>query len=413
MSLPGFVRMPSAAAVALGTAAAAEAVLRGGRSVGDLMAALALALCATLPIAFVRTRLVPVAVAATGATLVTLALGERPAVAAVVAQTAALYFVGARTSGRVAQLFALPYVACAIAQRGVVGVGLLVVSAGALAVGAARRDGAESADRREAAHQFDGLTRAYAVHEERARIARELHDVVAHHISMLSVQAETTRLATPGLPELAATRLQAIGETARMAMTELRRVLGVLREDTTVPEVLPQPGLAELLALTDEAREAGGSRVHLIVRGRYRPLDPGLELTAYRIVQEALTNTRRHASGAAVDVEVTYGDETLALAIWNTGGRPAPRARPARPAESPRTAGPAWLLWAAWPAGAGAAKSTRSAESADSALERRAGYGLLGMRERVAMAGGTLQATHGPFGGFAVRAVLPVPVAGR
>ncbi|MFB9185511.1 sensor histidine kinase [Dactylosporangium sucinum] len=379
MGLPGFVRTPSAAAVELGTAAAAEAVLHGARTVGDLMAALALALCATLPIAFVRTRPVPAAVAATGATLVALALGERPTVAAVVAQAGVLYVVGARTSGRVAQLFALPYVAYAIARPGVVGVGLLVVSAGALALGTARRDGAESADRREVATRFDGLTRAYAVHEERARIARELHDVVAHHISMLSVQADTARLATPGLPELAATRLQAIGETARMAMAELRRVLGVLREDSTAPGASPQPGLAELLALTDEAREVDGSRVHLIVRGRCRPLDPGLELTAYRIVQEALTNTRRHAPGAAVDVEVTYGDETLGLAVWNTGGRSAAAARPAPAAPSG---------------------------------ERRAGYGLVGMRERVAVAGGTLQTTEGPSGGFAVRAVLPVP-AGR
>jgi signal transduction histidine kinase len=388
VSLPRYLRaaaprLPVAAGTVLGTLGVTEAVAtaasRPGEPVGGLLAAAALALCATLPVVFVRVRLVLVAVTVTGATLVTAVLGERPAIAAILAQTAVLYLVGARTPGRVAQLFALPYVAYAIgladARVGgrVFGVVLLVMSAGALALGAAGRAGAESAGRAAVDDDLHGMTRAYAVREERARIARELHDVVAHHISLLSVQADTTRLATPGLPDLAAQRLLAMGETARLALTEMRRVLGVLRDDGTAgPPSGPQPCLAELVTLVDEARAADGSRVHLVVRGQYRQLDPGLEVTAYRIVREALTNARKHAPGAAVDVDVTYGAGTLELEVWDTG---APAVHTARtPAAS--------------------------------------GFGLIGMRERVALAGGTLQATRSPAGGFVVRAVLPVP-AGR
>jgi signal transduction histidine kinase len=144
---------------------------------------------------------------------------------------------------------------------------------------------------------------------ERARIVRELHDVVAHHISLVAVQAETARLATPGLPSLGAQRLSAIGDTARAALGEMRRLLGVLREDVpeTVAQRQPAPGLRELLALLDEAREATGTGIRLILRGSPVELDPGVELAVHRIVQEALTNSRRHAPGAAVDVERTAG----------------------------------------------------------------------------------------------------------
>ncbi|MEV4509081.1 sensor histidine kinase [Dactylosporangium sp. NPDC049525] len=384
MRLPRFPdtavpRLPVVAASVLGTLGAAEAVLAADQPTGGLLAAAALALCATLPVAVAQVHLVLAAAAGTGATLVTAALGHRPAVAALLAQTVMLYLVGARAPGRVAQLFALPYVAYAIGPAGtgvggrVFGTALLVVSAGALALGATARAGTESASRAAADDDLHGITHAYAIGEERARIARELHDVVAHHISLLSVQADTTRLATPGLPELAATRLLAMGDTARLALAEMRRVLGVLRDDGEAADSLPQPCLAELVNLVDEARQADGSRIHLIVCGRYRRLDPGLEVTAYRIVQEALTNARKHAPGAAVDVEVSFGADALELAVWDTG----PAAR--------RTGVP--------PAGSG--------------------FGLVGMRERATMAGGTLETTHGPIGGFVVRAVLPLPVGQR
>ena len=135
--------------------------------------------------------------------------------------------------------------------------------------------------------------------------------MVAHHISMISVQAETARLTTPGMPPEGAKRLSAIGETAREALSEMRRLLGVLREDAdTLPTRAPQPGLADVVDLVDGARAAsGGASTRLIVHGQVIPLEPGVELTAYRIVQEALTNSRRHAPGAAVDVELDYADD--------------------------------------------------------------------------------------------------------
>jgi signal transduction histidine kinase len=231
---------------------------------------------------------------------------------------------------------------------------------------------------------------------ERARIARELHDVVAHHISVIAVQAETARLTTPGLPDAGAQRFAAIGDTARAGLTEMRRLLGVLREDaqttadqatadqdppaaeadaparagsapgpaisSPVADRYPQPGLAQLGDLIDEAREASGSVVRLIVSGLVTRLDPGVELAAYRIVQEALTNARRHAPGAAVDVELRYDSDLLRLRIRDNGPGPA---------------------------------------------ARRTGHGLLGMRERAAAAGGSLRTSDAPGGGFRIEAQLP------
>jgi signal transduction histidine kinase len=231
---------------------------------------------------------------------------------------------------------------------------------------------------------------------ERARIARELHDVVAHHISVIAVQAETARLTTPGLPAAGAERFAAIGDTARAGLTEMRRLLGVLREDAHLaePDILapastapastapastapastapastapaadrhPQPGLAQLGDLIDEAREASGSVVRLIVSGPVTRLDPGVELAAYRIVQEALTNARRHAPGAAVDVELRYDGDLLRLRIRDNGPGPG---------------------------------------------IRHTGHGLLGMRERAAAAGGSLRTGDAPGGGFRIEAQLP------
>jgi signal transduction histidine kinase len=200
---------------------------------------------------------------------------------------------------------------------------------------------------------------------ERARIARELHDVVAHHISMIAVQAEAARLTTPGMPPEGAKRLVAIGDTARTALTEMRRLLGVLREDVdsaAEPTRRPQPGLRQLNDLLDEVRGVGPGSTRLIVSGEVAPLDQGIELTAYRIVQEALTNARRHAAGAAVDVELHYREDALLVRVRDNGPGPGPE---------------------------------------------EGGHGLAGMRERVAMAGGKLEAGAGPVGGFIVAAVLP------
>ena len=201
---------------------------------------------------------------------------------------------------------------------------------------------------------------------ERARIARELHDVVAHHISMIAVQAETARLATPGMPAAGAQRLSEIGDTARAGLTEMRRLLGVLRSDAQadVADRHPQPGLQQLNELLDEARDASGAGARLILSGPPVALDPGVELAAYRIVQEALTNARRHAPGAAVDVELRYTDDALRLRIRDNGPGPA---------------GDAQI----------------------------SGHGLPGMRERAAAAGGELRTGHAAGGGFLVEATLP------
>ncbi len=234
--------------------------------------------------------------------------------------------------------------------------------------------------RRARAAELDASRRAFehtllehTARGERARIARELHDVVAHHISMISVQAETARLAVPGMPDEGAKRLLAIGDTARTALTEMRRLLGVLREDAeaagAAPDRRPQPGLQQLLDLVDEARATGAANTRLTVRGSVAALDPGVELAAYRIVQEALTNVRRHAPGAAVDVEVEYTAAELLVRVRDNGPGPPP----------------------------GDAPQGGSA----------AGHGLLGMRERAAAVGGALRTGAGPVGGFLVEAALP------
>jgi signal transduction histidine kinase len=221
----------------------------------------------------------------------------------------------------------------------------------------------EAADREASRQAFADTLLEHAARGERARIARELHDVVAHHISMISVQAETARLTTADLPAEGADRLRAIGDTARVALTEMRRLLGVLREDAGAePTRAPQPGLPQLIELVDEARDSARASTRLIVRGQVRPLDPGIELTAYRIVQEALTNARRHATGAAVDVELHYTEGALHVRVRDNG-----------------------------PGSGGLV----------------AGHGLLGMRERVAALGGDLRTGPGPIGGFLVDARLP------
>ena len=138
---------------------------------------------------------------------------------------------------------------------------------------------------------------------------------------MISIQAETARLTTPGMPPEGAKQLTAIGETAREALSEMRRLLGVLRADAEPePLLAPQPGLADLAELVDGARtSAGGASTRLIVSGQATPLDPGVELTVYRIVQEGLTNSRRHAPGASVDVELEYAETALHVRVRDNG----------------------------------------------------------------------------------------------
>ncbi|MGE5132872.1 MAG: sensor histidine kinase [Gemmatimonadota bacterium] len=333
-----------------------------------------LCLATTLPLVFLRPA--GAAVAVTAADLLALGAFQALTAAGAAAGLIALYRLGRRGPQVLAAVLAMPFLALAFgaprgAETGVLAVLLASLAPVAAWAGIARRARSEALANQEAQQAMAGSLLEHTARGERARIARELHDVVAHHISMISVQAETARLATPGMPEAGAQRLSAIGDTARTALTEMRRLLGVLREDAQAagpaqPAAVrqPQPGLRELNELLDAARDAAGTGTRLILRGAPAPLDPGVELAAYRIVQEALTNARRHAPGAAVDVELHYTGDGLELLVRDNG--PGPPADP--------------------PAG---------------------GLGLAGMRERAAAVGGELHTGAAPDGGFLVTATLP------
>ncbi|KOX00783.1 histidine kinase [Streptomyces sp. NRRL B-1140] len=212
--------------------------------------------------------------------------------------------------------------------------------------------------------------------EERSRIARELHDVVAHHMSVISIQAQVAPHLVENPPDELRENLAGIRQNALEALTELRRVLGVLRSehpgpgepfadagDESTPHA-PQPTLDRLDALVENTR-AVGREVVTDITGERRPLPPGVELSAYRIVQEALSNALRHAPGARITVRLAYEPDGLEVEIVN--GRPT--------GPPPPSTG--------------------------------AGHGLLGMRERVAMLGGTMTAHPWHWDGFKVTAFLP------
>jgi signal transduction histidine kinase len=338
-----------------------------------------IALGTTLPLGLLRAQPRTAAVIIAVAGLLSLGGVHSGTVAGLVALIAAagrLGYVGAQA---LAGCVAVAFLGLALAQTS----GqpdMLILAAGAVPLAswagyAWRVRGEEAA--RIAQHEFlAGSLAEHTVRGERARISRELHDVVAHHISMIAVQAETARLTTQDMPAAGAQRLLAIGDTARSALTEMRRLLGVLREDAAAERVQrhPQPGLDQLNDLLDEARDASGAGTRLIVSGWLTPLDPGVELAAYRIVQEALTNARRHAPGAAVDVELRFADDGLHLRIRDNGPGPGPGPGPGNSASAGAMAG---------------------------------GHGLLGMRERAAAVGGILQTGLASGGGFLVEAVLP------
>jgi signal transduction histidine kinase len=206
--------------------------------------------------------------------------------------------------------------------------------------------------------------------EERARIARELHDIVAHHMSVIAVRAETAPFRMPELPEAVKDDMAETSAIAREALTEMRRLLGVLRGADADAERAPQPGMDRLEGLVAAVRGAGLA-VDLQITDGQRPLPAGVELSAYRILQEALSNALRHAPGARATAEVAYEPDRLRLRVHND---PPPSA-----GEHPPPARP--------------------------------GHGILGMRERAAMLGGTLAAGPTPDGGYTVEAVLPLDAA--
>jgi signal transduction histidine kinase len=202
-----------------------------------------------------------------------------------------------------------------------------------------------------------------AVLEERTRIARELHDVVAHAISVIVLQARGARHALATEPADARGAIDSIEQTATQALGEMRRLLGMLRESDEEVALAPQPSLAHLDALVAHVRDAGVP-VDVHVEGTPRELAPGVDLSAYRIVQEALTNALKHAGKARVRVSVRYGEDLLEVEVADTG--------------------------------AGGVNGAT------------AGHGLAGMRERVAVFGGELETGPRVEGGYAVRARLPL-----
>ncbi|MEU8819742.1 histidine kinase [Actinoplanes sp. NPDC048796] len=204
-----------------------------------------------------------------------------------------------------------------------------------------------------------------AARQERARIARELHDIVTHNVSMMVIQAGAARKVLDNAPEAARDALLAVEEGGRAALGELRGVMGLLSAADDEDDLTPQPGLAQLPPLIDRVRDAGVD-VTVTTSGEKYPLPAGLELAAYRVVQEALTNTVKHAAGASATVDVAYAPDGLRITVTDTGGRPTP-------------------------------------ESA-----RSTGRGLAGLRERLAVYGGTLQAAARLTGGYRVQARLPL-----
>jgi signal transduction histidine kinase len=239
---------------------------------------------------------------------------------------------------------------------------------------------AAAASRAERAEASLDTAAAMAAAAERVRIARELHDVVSHHVSLMAVHAEAVGALLPARPEAAATSADLIGSTARTAMTELRRLLGVLRVTSYADEeravLTPVPSLSHLADLVDMVRGAGLD-VTCEVSGPVAALSPSVDLTAYRILQEALTNALRHAPGATALVRVSYAPESVAVEVTNT----APASPPLAVIAGPETGLPG-------PTGSG--------------------YGLAGIAERVASCGGSLTLGPAEDGGFRVTARLPL-----
>ncbi len=357
-------------ALVLGLAGLVESVIYTAGS-GERAAASLLAMLGTVPLALLRTRWAWLgALVITVATVIALADPAPLTISGAIGQLIIAYEVAVRYPRGVSALVAAPFVLNAISplsghDSALSGLVTLVAVVAALILGDAQRQRSQVvAERDETRRAMADTLRDRAAAQERNRIARELHDVVAHHLSMIAIQAETARLATPGMPAEGQAQLAAIGGTARDALTEMRRLLGVLRVDVDdVAELSPQPGLDRIDELIEAAR-AAGTPVRLTLSGTPVQLPVGVDLSAYRIVQEALTNARQHTPGAAVEVEVAYTGDLLRLRIRDDG----PGSADANPG----------------------------------------GHGLHGMRERAAMAGGTLTAGPAEGGGFLVEATLPV-----
>jgi signal transduction histidine kinase len=250
-----------------------------------------------------------------------------------------------------------------------------------------RRQAGDSQERLERAEAEHRAATVRALAAERSRIAGELHDVVTHNVSVMVVQAGAARRVLTGSPDDAGAALLAVEASGRTALVELQHLLGLLSPvEGMQPEsgagalgtapLQPQPGLGHLRSLIDRVA-AAGLPVELTVTGQPRTLPPGLDLTAYRVVQEALTNAMKHAGRAAAVVTLDYREDAVVVDVSDNGGRDH---RPGRAASSVRTS----------PAGVA-----------------RSGRGLLGLRERLSLYGGEFDAGPRPAGGWRVRATLP------
>ena len=377
--------------IAFGLTALSLITLAGGaQDLGEVdPLSLFLLVMQTLPLLVRRRWPVAVFVIITAATVAHVALAS-DAINSTVGYLVALFTVGElrdrRTSGLVALVSAV-IVGTLLTMRGTLPAALSGLVQTELAILATwvlgtwardRRRQVETAEDRAARLELEREQRdRQAVAEERERIARELHDVVTHHVSVIVIQAGAAERALDKRPVDARTAIKAIDATARQALADMRRMLGILGraragggpEDGDA-DLAPMPGLDRLGELLEQVRSAG-MPVQLSVTGERRALDPGIELSAYRIIQEALTNALRHAPGARTQVAVGYGATSLDIEVDDEGGTPD--------------------------GGLG---------SADSGLGG-SGHGLIGMRERVAVFGGDFAA--GPTErGFRVTARLPL-----
>ncbi|MEV5610472.1 sensor histidine kinase [Streptomyces sp. NPDC052225] len=256
------------------------------------------------------------------------------------------------------------------------GVLLIVLSGGVLLLGALLRERGEAQRKlveQETISEAERTRRTLL--EERARIARELHDVVAHHMSVITVQADSAPYRLHGLSGEVREEFESIAAGARESLTEMRRLLAVLRSEETQGDLTPQPGLAQLQQLVDATIRGGVPTVlsltELRLLGQLVDVPPAVDLSAYRIVQEALANVVRHAPGARADISVGLDDDALLVIVVN-----GPDREPVSPIETAGT-----------------------------------GHGLVGMSERVRLVGGTLDVGPLPDGGFRVAARLPLTVS--
>ena len=337
-----------------------------GGSALVILGVIALAAAQSMP--FLRRRQRPAAVLAlTGAALAVKYAAGLNIWSAGAAVLAAAYGLGAygssavRRAGRALAACALLAVLITLpADRGshdpAIACALLAIALGMGEVTSAHRDTAAAAAR-------------HAQDMERARLARELHDVVAHQLSAIAVQAGAARLAAAGDPQAAAAAVAAIERQARGGLTELNQLVRELRPTAdTGPDTSPQPRLGDIPGLIKRAGEAG-MRAELRVDGEPRPLPPAVELAGYRVVQEGLTNAIRYAAGAAATVRLAYRDDGIMVEVTDDG-----------------------------PGAATAASAIRGG-----------GAGLAGLRERARLLGGQLEAGSAAERGFAVRAFLPGP----